>query len=453
MPSKEALAAVLQTAQKVIEDQAVEIHHLQKQLFGRRSEKALCGQQSLFVDTLEAVALRTPEPEPEEKETPGPKKRKRKKRRAPLKPTRTEKLCVADDDRPCPQCGESRCTIGHNRSLVVEYTPPKFEVIEYLRETIACRLCEGEVKKAPAPSTHARDGAWPGPRLLAALITNKTVDGLPLRRTQKIFRRAGGDFAISTLSRWESFGHEILKPLCHRITELVRKSDMIHLDDTSIRVRDRDVEGGVVNGKMWVFVGRYFDPGGDLSKTLTYVAYQYAPTWEAEHPEKWLRDSKAMLQGDAYRGYERIADANRGDKVGRLLAGCCMHARRPFVQALEFGDTAARPFVDAFQRIYRIEAQCKEHALLAPQRLERRRTQSLPIMEEILEHAEALKPMPLLKPMKQGVTYFINQWDKLRLPFAIDGRLEIDNGEAERRLRRIAVLVSLCGTSLNTWNL
>ena len=39
---------VLQKAEKVIEDQSVEIQHLRKQLFGRRSEKLSPDQLSLF---------------------------------------------------------------------------------------------------------------------------------------------------------------------------------------------------------------------------------------------------------------------------------------------------------------------------------------------------------------------------------------------------------------------
>ncbi|MEL6190006.1 MAG: transposase, partial [Myxococcota bacterium] len=325
MPSRETLTAVLQTAQKVIEDQSVEISHLQKQLFGRRSEKVPAGQLSLFAELLKAVAERVPEREPEEDETPLPKeKRKKKARRKPLVPTQTIEIPVPEDERPCPQCGEPRCTIGHARSLVVEYTPPKFEVIEYLRETVACKPCEGEIARSEPPKARAREGAWPGPKLLGALIINKAVDGLPLRRTQRRFKRAGGDFGSSTLSRWEGFAHELLEPLSMRIADLVRGAHLINLDDTGLRVRDKTVEGGVVNGKIWTFCGRYFDPGGDLSKTIEYVSYAYAPTWEAVHPEDWLRGSSAILQGDAYRGYERIASPERGDKIGRLLAGCAM---------------------------------------------------------------------------------------------------------------------------------
>ena len=49
-------------------------------------------------------------------------------------------------------------------------------------------------------------------------------------------------------------------------------------------------------GKIWVFVGKYFDPGGDLSKTREYVSYAYAPSWDAKHPEDWLEGSSAALQ-------------------------------------------------------------------------------------------------------------------------------------------------------------
>lgn len=448
LPSKEALTAVLETAQKVIQDQAIEIQHLQKQLFGRRSEKVPAGQQSLFALMIEAIGARVPPPEStgegegesndDDKSSDKPKKSKRKKRRPPLTPTRSVEIPVPDDERPCPQCGVPRCTIGHKRSLVIDYIPARIEVTEYLRETVACKPCEGEVARAEAPSGRAREGAWPGPHLLSALTTNKTVDGLPLQRTRKILKRAGADFAISTLSRWEGFAHEILRPLSKRIAELVRGADVINLDDTSLRVRDAEVEGGVVNGKIWAFIGRHFSPDGDLSKTVEYAAYAYAPTWEAVHPETWLGDSRAVLQGDAYRGYERIASPDRGDGIGRLLAGCCMHARRPFVQALESGDVVARPFVETFQKIYVVEKAAKAQGLTADQRLELRQQQSLPLMRELRARAQDLGALPLLKPMQQGCTYLLNQWDKLIVPFEADGRLDIDNGLAERRLRRIA---------------
>ena len=55
-----------------------------------------------------------------------------------------------------------------------------------------------------------------------------------------------------------------------------------------------------------------------------------------------------------------------------------------------------------------------------------------------LLRARDLASLPLSQPMREAVRYLENQWEKLRGPFEIDGRLEIDNGAAERRLRRLA---------------
>jgi transposase len=433
---------VLLKAEKVIEDQAIEIQHLRKQLFGRRSEKLSPDQLSLFAQMLATVTA-APSAQDEVPSDSGaaasaPKKKPKRAPRRPLTPTQSHVIPVPEGERDCPQCGKPRCTFDHARSLVIEYTPPKIDVIEYRREKVVCRACEGEIGVAPAPTERVIDGALPGPQLLAALTINKTVDGLPLNRTQKIFARSGLDIPLQTLNRWEGYSHQLLRPVIAMIRLAVLSSDTINLDDTGLRVRDPALQGTTRRGHLWVFVGRKYDPGGDLSKTQEFVFYLYAPTWHAKYPEQFLAGCKAVLQGDAYRGYERIADPNLGDAVPKLLAGCCMHARRPFVQALEARDPSAIFFVERFQSIYRIEAESRTRALTAPQRLELRQESSLPILGELQERAHELSALPLAKPMQQGVTYLLNQWDKLLVPFTLDGRLDIDNGSAERRLRPVA---------------
>jgi hypothetical protein len=221
------------------------------------------------------------------------------------------------------------------------------------------------------------------------------------------------------------------------IRDGVLRADTINLDDTGLRVRDRGAEHGVVRGHVWVLVGRQYDPSGDLRKTVELVYFFYAPTWEAKYPEALLQNCKAVLQGDAYRGYDRISEPERGE-VKNLLAGCIMHARRPFARALEMRDPLAPFFITEFQALYRIEAQAKELELTAPERLELRQEQSRPILERIRARTQELDPLPLTTPMREGVRYFQNQWDRLLVPFERDGRLEIDNGSAERRLRRLA---------------
>jgi transposase len=433
----EVVMGVLLKTEKVIEDQAVEIQQLRKQLFGRRSEKLSPNQLSLFAQMLGAVVSADGESE-EPGPVQGPKRKRKKIVRRTVVPTESHEILVPDEERPCPECGKKRCTLGHVRALVIEYTPPKIDVIEYLREKVVCRSCEGEISLAPPPAQRVLDGAMPGPQLLAALTINKTVDGLPLNRTQKIFARSGLDIPIQTLNRWEGYGHRLLEPLIERIRHAVLSCDTINLDDTGLRVRDKSLKRKTRRGHIWVFVGRKYDPGGDLSKTQEFVYYLYAPTWHAKYPEEFLDGCSAVLQGDAYRGYERIADPNVGDEVKKLLAGCSMHARRPFVQALEAKDPSSVFFVERFQSLYQIEATARERELTANQRLELRKENSVPILNELHERAQELQLLPLTKPMEKGVTYLLNQWDKLLVPFELDGRLEIDNGCAERCIRPIA---------------
>lgn len=437
---RDVVFGLLLKAEKVIEDQGVEIQQLRKRLFGRSSEKLSPNQLSLFAQMLETVTADDSQ-EPTQATTGSSEKRKKKRKapkRRPLTPTDTREIPIPAEERPCPQCGEPRCTFDHDRMLVIEYTPPKIDVIEYLREKVVCHACEGEIQVAPRPAERVIDRALPGPDLLATLTINKAVDGLPLNRTRKIFSRCGLDIPMQTLNRWEGYAHQLLEPVIKLVRAAVLSADTINLDDTGLRVRDPTLKRTTRRGHLWVFVGRKYDPEGDLSLTREFVFYLYAPTWHAKYPEEFLDGCSAVLQGDAYRGYERIADPNQGDAVGKLLAGCCMHARRPFVQALEARDPTAIFFVERFQRIYAVEADARSRDLRAGQRLELRQEQSVPILNEIQERARELSALPLSKPMNAGVTYLLGQWEKLLVPFTQDGRLDIDNGCAERRLRPVA---------------
>jgi hypothetical protein len=180
----EVVFGVLLKAEKVIEDQAIEIQQLRKLLFGRRSEKLSPDQLSLFTQMLATVTA-----VPSKVDAPGdagaamvpPKKKSKRAPRRPLTPTQSHEILIPDGERDCPQCGGPRCTFDHARALVIEYTPPKIDVIEYRREKVVCRRCEGEITvaagsvgadhrwratrptAAPRPR-HQQDRRWPAPQ-------------------------------------------------------------------------------------------------------------------------------------------------------------------------------------------------------------------------------------------------------------------------------------------------
>lgn len=172
------------------------------------------------------------------------------------------------------------------------------------------------------------------------ITVRKIVDGLPLHRTRRAFGRLGVNLPVQTLNRWEDRGFELVEPLVKRIDKVVESADLINLDDTSLRVRDRNIKSETRHGHIWVFSGRKFDPEGDLKKTLVFTSFLYAPTWEAKYPKKFLENSKSILQGDAYAGYGSIAMV-KGEQPKNVLVGCMMHARRGFFESMQSGDPGA----------------------------------------------------------------------------------------------------------------
>jgi hypothetical protein len=274
------------------------------------------------------------------------------------------------------------------------------------------------------------DRGRPGPGLLASIIVEKFEDSMPLYRQAQQYARFGVSLSPSTLGDWSSFALDVLAPVAERIQQRVLDSCYLRADDTGMRVLDRDHPAGVKRGHIWSFVG------------AELVAFLYAPDWKAKHPAALLKGFNGYLQGDGYAGYGAML---RGGDAGEMIVpeerrlGCGMHIRAKFEKAAKGGDARAAVALTYFKAIYRIEAACKTEALSAEARLMRRQELSLPLVDELYRwiHELHLRLVPST-PLYIATQYAINQEAAWRLCFT-DGRFEIDNGEVERQLRRIAL--------------
>ena len=98
----EVVFGVLLKAEKVIEDQAIEIEQLRKQLFGRRSEKLSPDQLSLFAQMLATVTAAPSKVDATGDagaSTASPKKKGKRAPRRPLTPTQSHEIPVPDGER------------------------------------------------------------------------------------------------------------------------------------------------------------------------------------------------------------------------------------------------------------------------------------------------------------------------------------------------------------------
>jgi hypothetical protein len=285
---------------------------------------------------------------------------------------------------------------------------------------------------------------------VAYVITSKLGDHLPLYRLERIFDRSGIDIARSTMCAWMLAASELVKPLTDLMTGRVRKSKVIHTDETRVPVQDGSSPGRCKSGRIWTYIGDEANP---------YVAYDYTPDRTRAGPMTWLDRFSGYLQADAYGGYDGIyarggggAGGGGGGGGGVTEVACWAHARRKFFDAKETDGRRAAEMLEFARRLYAVEDEAKakvaellkhnpaapteeRHAIIRALRQEK----SQPILTEIKSWLDREKDVVLPRsPMAQAIGYTLNQWDALNR-YAEQGWLNIDNNAAERALKRVAI--------------
>jgi transposase len=407
---------------------ALRLQKVLRSLHARKSEKLDPAQLSLFQELLKDGEKKDPsdqDPPPAEEGGTRPIKKKKGhgRNKFPEDLERVENIiAVADEERKCAICGTEKICIGHSVSERLDYIPASIRVIKDMREKLACKPCQGSMSIAPV-APHLIEGGAAAESLLAHVMVSKYYDGLPLTRLKKIYARSGVEIAESTLGDFVRQTAMHLGGLAKAIEAKVLASHCINQDDTGIRVLDKDHHKGIKRGHIYANVGD------------GYVAYKFAPDWKGEHPVEFLRGYSGIVQGDGYAGINTLFKG----KDAPTRAGCFMHLRRYFFDAFKAGDQNAGIPLALIGSIYKIEAAAKRDLLPPMERQNLRAEKSMPIIRRLEDFIENFRGTVAPKSeLGKALTYATNQWPALLVPFG-DGRLEIDNSEAERQLKVLAI--------------
>lgn len=415
---------------------------LLRRFTGRSSEKLDKNQLALFEKLLEELAPTTTTPQPAVVSAAPASLQgaAHGRRKIPANLPREQVIHdLPEEDKPCPCCGKMRCVIGKQVHEKLKWVPAKITVVEHVRLTYACRHCEQaaapsgpQIVTADQPLSPIEKGLAE-PSLLAQVIVSKYSDHLPLHRLERILERHGIDIARSTMCDWMRDCAQLLKPLYALMVKEVLQSKVIHTDDTSVQVLDKNLPQ-TRTGRLWVYLGDRDHP---------YTVFDHTATRERDGPMKflngWGKDRRVYLQADAYGGYDGI---HRGEAGGQVTeVACWSHARRKFYDARDSDSATATQALAFIRLLYDVEDQAKE--LSPDQRAALRQVKSLPRLTEFrafLESKQAARGGTVLpkSPMGQAITYAFNQWEALCV-YTADGNLAIDNNASERALRRIAV--------------
>ncbi|PVH27357.1 IS66 family transposase [Pararhodobacter oceanensis] len=437
------MSATLRVHDQLVQALRLRIAKLQKLAFGKSSEKIEREIEQLELaleDLLVAVAEGDDdlidegqgEPEPHEVSAPTLRRRPRVSEATPRE--RRE----LDPGTCCPDCGGDQRVVGEDVSELLDMIAAQMKVVQIARIKKSCRRCERMVQE-PAPSRPI-PGSMAGPNLLAHILVSKFDDHLPLYRQHEIFARMGADIPESTLVGWSGRAMKTLAPLVERIEADIMASDLLHADDTPIRVldrskRDKGLGKGVKQGRIWAYV-RDQRPWAGASPPG--AVYRFAPDWKQEHVQKHLAQMRGILQADGYKGYAMLYEP-QPDGTPRLReAACWAHLRRDFHDFwTSTKSEIARAALDRIGEFYDIERDINGQTAETRQAV--REKQSRLKVEAFFAWSEQqLLRIPGKSDLAKAFRYGLNRREALSL-FLTDGRVAIDNNPAERALRPIGI--------------
>ena len=157
-----ALQLILRAAAAEIERLRLLIANLQRNRFGRRSERLDDEQLEQGIEDLEQslaehqagldAALSPPKPEAP---APAPAARSQRRNRGalPAHLPRVE-VVIEPSEMDCPCCGGSLHVIGEDRAEMLDYVPSQLRVKLIRRPRLGCRACEGRMQ-----ATHKHQAA------------------------------------------------------------------------------------------------------------------------------------------------------------------------------------------------------------------------------------------------------------------------------------------------------
>src|SRR3954467_694387 len=143
-----------EAARAGVERRRLLIRQLQRNRFGRRSEKLDPDQLQLGLEDLEqtvaAAEAARGEGAARDGNPPPPRTPRRNAGVLPAHLPRVEML-VDVEDKSCPCCGGAMHVIGEDTSEMLDIVPAQLRVKVIRRPRYGCRTCEEAVVQAPAP--------------------------------------------------------------------------------------------------------------------------------------------------------------------------------------------------------------------------------------------------------------------------------------------------------------
>lgn len=405
-----------------------------KMMFGKSSEQLRYvdgGEQLSFFNEAEKESGASA-PEPKEDILIPEHTRKAKRTKEEITADLPHKEVIVEfegEDTKCDICGAELVCIGREKlRSELNIVPAQIFVIDYYRNVYKCAECEKETGETeilkPAAPAAVMKKSMASPATVAYTMQEKYQNGVTLFRQEQYWKSQGVELNRNTLANWIIRSSLWFKPVYELMREELLKEDIVHADETELRVLKRDGTPTESMSRMWVFCsGKYSDKPMSL--------YKYHPTRSGKVVEAELGQYAGYLQTD---GYEAYSSAKKAKRIG-----CWAHARRKWIDCIPKEVNAKRSKAEEalsiVEEIFTVEKGLAE--MPAEKIYKKRIEKTKPLLLkywELLEKIDAPKGSALDKAVK----YSLKNRNELE-GFLSDGRLELTNNRAERAVKPFVI--------------
>lgn len=311
------------------------------------------------------------------------------------------------------------------------FIPAKVEIDEHHVGVYASKT-DDRIIKADHPK-ELLHGSLVSPTIAAAIMNGKYVNAVPLYRLEQEFSRYGLTITRQNMANWMiRLAESYLAVLYDYLHQKLYNYHVIQADETPVLV-NRDGRSAGTKSYMWVY------RSGHLYTDKQIVLYDYHKTRNSSHPREFLRNYSGICVTDGYQVYHTIEK----EREDLQIAGCWVHARRKFDEALTVIPKAHQNKSNAFLVIKQIQAIYREEGKLnklsSEERLMQRQLVIKPLVDALFAYLKKMEPtVPASGQLRKAYTYILNQEKYLRV-FLEDGEIPIDNNASERAIRGFCI--------------
>jgi len=319
------------------------------------------------------------------------------------------------------------------------YVPAKMFVRKHYSEAVKCPLCgndEGKdvslpdieknvIRKAEIPEPLIPH-SYCSPELLAHIVFEKYVQGMPLYRQEKEYLSLGAFLSRTSMANWIIYAaSKYALPVYEAMKNELLKENVIHADETVIQVLHEPGKKAKTESRMWVYAAA-------KASGKQNILFSYAPTRSGDNAVNFLGSFDGYLVCDGYDGYNKLAKVKR--------CGCFAHVRRKFVDALppdkelQMASKAAIG-LDRCNKLFELEREYE--SLSYEEKKKKRQERSKPILDEFFSWLETVNPLGGTA-LSRAVQYAKNE-KKYLYRFLEEANIPIDNNRAENAIRPFVI--------------